>query len=63
MIFVMASTSMMLFLGLGVYSYVKGRSYRMSRRRSMVWTRSQIYGLSMQSIKAARLEEMREIPL
>jgi len=62
-IFIMAFTSMMLFLGLGVYSCMKGRSYRMGRRRSMAWRRSHNYGLSMQSIKAARLEEMRDIPL
>ena len=63
MIFVMAATSMMLFLGLGVYSCLKGRSYRMGRGRSMPWTRPEGYGLSTQSIKAARLEEMRDIPL
>ena len=45
------------------YSCVSGTSYRYALSRKIGITRSEKYGLTRHSIRSARFEEMRDIPL
>ncbi len=56
-------TAMVFFGVLIAYSCVSGKSYHYARSRRLSITRPEKYGLTRQSIRSARFEEMRDIPL